>query len=586
MNRVLSKTLNTAFALLLASNVAFGLDSEYKNSLLKVELTKTGEENYNVNLYTQKKFQDPVKIIKKSDLNYYILLPETSNLSSQSSANYSDIRNVATQVFPYAGADINNGYTKIDISTTKPLNFNLVVQSQTAAPVKTTQNTPAKQTQTAPSQQTQTKAQPVKQPAKQETTQTVKKQQEVKKTEVQKPKETTQTKPTTEKKEQPKTTKKETTAPVKKETVKTQPAVIKAEKQKVEPKEKKEAEKPKEPIQQDIKEETKEENQQPTETKPEQTTEQDKPQPQIQEQEEDSGFAIGYDFLDESKTDFISKAKRKLIPYRDMIELRAQRYGLTFNDVFLMGVAGLFSFIVVLVILSRKPKQVKLKSKADLVNKTTKKPQNKKPQNAPKNNAQYFVFDNNTAQKLPKTARTQTPKRNFELSSYDPNSQTVKKAPVQKNNPVAQDSDNEIIHKILKEDSYAEIEPKPYKEPVEVELKEENEVLTLEDPKTPVVQSEEPVSKEEEPVVLSSVEIAPGRGFMCISYEDNIRLMGYIFDDVFALYNFKESQLEDYNIKFRLSEKTEKSANFMVKVNKTKLLISVTNSSMTLEIAM
>ena len=33
--------------------------------------------------------------------------------------------------------------------------------------------------------------------------------------------------------------------------------------------------------------------------------------------------------------------------------------------------------------------------------------------------------------------------------------------------------------------------------------------------------------------------------------------MGYIFDDVFPLYNFKRAKLENYDIKFRLSEKDD-----------------------------
>ena len=86
--------------------------------------------------------------------------------------------------------------------------------------------------------------------------------------------------------------------------------------------------------------------------------------------------------------------------------------------------------------------------------------------------------------------------------------------------------------------------------------------------------------------MLSSVEIAPERGFMCVSFNDNINLMGYIFDDVFALYNFKTPKLENYNIKFRLSEKDDKSASFIVKVDKTKMLIKVTKSYMSLEVVM
>ena len=98
-------------------------------------------------------------------------------------------------------------------------------------------------------------------------------------------------------------------------------------------------------------------------------------------------------------------------------------------------------------------------------------------------------------------------------------------------------------------------------------------------------QKPEPKKEVElEPNVLSSVEIAPSRGFMCVSYNDNISLIGYIFDDVFALYNFKATKLENYDIKYRISEKDEKSACFIVKVDKTKMLIRVTKSAMIMEV--
>ena len=146
MNRVLFKISILAITFFTLSTNVNAIDNEYKNSLTKVELTKTSENSYNVNLYTSKKFSEPVKIIKKSDLNYYILLPETKNSTSQTSFNTSDIRNVDTKVYQYAGADVNNGYTKINIGTTKPLNFKVSVKSNAQAASKiateTVPNTP------------------------------------------------------------------------------------------------------------------------------------------------------------------------------------------------------------------------------------------------------------------------------------------------------------------------------------------------------------------------------------------------------------------------------------------------------------
>ena len=71
MNGVFKKTLFIILSICLLSSFSLALENEYKNSLTKVELTKTGESSYSVNLYTQKKYSEPLKVIKKSDLNYY-----------------------------------------------------------------------------------------------------------------------------------------------------------------------------------------------------------------------------------------------------------------------------------------------------------------------------------------------------------------------------------------------------------------------------------------------------------------------------------------------------------------------------------
>ena len=88
------------------------------------------------------------------------------------------------------------------------------------------------------------------------------------------------------------------------------------------------------------------------------------------------------------------------------------------------------------------------------------------------------------------------------------------------------------------------------------------------------------------PKVLSKVEIAPERGFMCVSYKENINLIGYIFEDVFPLYNFKRTKLNNYDIKFRLTEKDEKSANFIVRVDDTKMVVKATKQKMNVEIVL
>ena len=119
MNRVFAKAINIFFGLFIFTEAVFALSSEYKNSLDKVELTKTKDGSYSVNLYTQKSFNEPVKIIKKNDLSYYILLPETKNSASVISSQKEDIKDVSASMYSYAGADVKNGYTKININNIK-----------------------------------------------------------------------------------------------------------------------------------------------------------------------------------------------------------------------------------------------------------------------------------------------------------------------------------------------------------------------------------------------------------------------------------------------------------------------------------
>lgn len=115
------------FAILFAFIVLFfntgnllAADSDYKNNLLKIEITKVDDNLYDLGLYTQKIYNEPVKVIKKSDTIYYLLLPETSH-SITSVPPLDAIKNVIVKSYPYAGQDLNNGYTKVAIITSKPV---------------------------------------------------------------------------------------------------------------------------------------------------------------------------------------------------------------------------------------------------------------------------------------------------------------------------------------------------------------------------------------------------------------------------------------------------------------------------------
>ena len=67
----MKKILVTIFAFLLISLSAFcAIGSNFKNSLLSVDVKKTGESSYDIVLNTQSPYAEPIKVIKKSDYDY------------------------------------------------------------------------------------------------------------------------------------------------------------------------------------------------------------------------------------------------------------------------------------------------------------------------------------------------------------------------------------------------------------------------------------------------------------------------------------------------------------------------------------
>ena len=570
MNGVFKKTLISTLSICLLSCSALAIENEYKNSLTKVELTKTGENSYNVNLYTQKNYSEPVKIIKKSDLNYYILLPETKNSSVQITSNNKDIRNISTNLYPYAGADSNNGYTKININTIKPIDFTVNTKTNQTAKASIQKQTIASNTQKETSEvqkknlnssNTSNKtnlAPKIQQPSKaaQITNKLIEKKENIVK---QTPKVLSKTKQNTAKKI---------------EKTKTQPQI--AEKPQQQPK-------IEDIIQQEIEAEQKRINEYNSTIEPT-----EEPTENIIETEQLNNYPV-VDDNKFSKENIISI----LSSYKIKIQNKLTQYGLNLKELLLMILAGILSFFAMLFILNRKTDNPKLKNKVDLIDSDCYKKENNTPQKR-ENNGQYFVFDNNVKQTgfyKPSTS----PKRNYELSSYDPdlvqNQQKVNIEKYQQKKPLVQNDTNneyEIIQKILKEDNIIEFTPNEFQNPKSNTLTFEKQVqVPIKKPIETTKNVKNPIKKEiAEPTVLSSIEIAPERGFMCVSYNNNINLVGYIFDDVFALHNFKQPKLANYDIKFRLSERTDKGATFIVKVENTKMLINVTKTSMNLEVVM
>ena len=604
MQGVFKKFAISVFVAFVVPACSFALDNEYKNSLIKVEFSKKDASSYNIDLTTQKKYVEPVKIIKKNDLNYYILLPETKNSALNLNSSSSDIKSISTSSYNYTNQD-KNGYTKININTSRPVNFvvNVKSLSQGVTPL------PApKQSQKAVN--VEQKATKTTNSIAQANT-TFKKEVENQKKNLENNKVSSKEKASTIKKnfEEKNQAKKDSLKkdPLKKENIKKE-NIKKTTNSSLKIKKEENVGNARKGLEEKVEEKVVEENslaEQETLSLQEENQEdiekaQNEAQDEVQDENieeniEENGELASFDFLSTISNKTISILKKA-----KNIAQKGEVKGISFLKIFKIAIFGLiifvslFLFLLLVVIIIENNKKRNRRIKESLGLSGFKKNGEFEEKEKKQKSGQYFVFDKNVAQNFYNPNETRSLKKHYELSSYEPDLQINYNNDCKKyatnSNKKAKNKENEydIIQKILKEDSLIEFEPDELKK---IEQPEPRKSL-LEEPRVEKkVKIKEEIKKEEKkepssPIVLSSVEIAPERGFMCVSYNDNINLLGYIFDDVFALYNFKKPKLENYDIKFRLSEKDDKGANFIVKVGEEKMLIRVTKSFMTLEVLM
>lgn len=97
-------------------------NESFQNNLLKADLSQTSQGTVVLNLYMSKPYSEPVAVNKKSETEYVILLPETSNSMTSKPAlkqNVSIIKNIEVKTQQYS--EKIKGYTKIAVSSTKPV---------------------------------------------------------------------------------------------------------------------------------------------------------------------------------------------------------------------------------------------------------------------------------------------------------------------------------------------------------------------------------------------------------------------------------------------------------------------------------
>ena len=499
---------------------AFAIESDFKNSLLKVDYVRTGADSYTIRLFTQKPYSEPIKVIKKTNTNYYILLPETFH-SIGSVAPTGDIKSTEVKLFPYAGQDLNNGYTKISIFTSKPLNISAQLNSSTGAvapsidPKKLSQLDSAFNTKQAQTNEAQRQAQYAAQQkqlaaqrAQQEAQARVKAQQEAQRQAQIKAQQEAQARAKAQREAQARaqqeaqrqaqqaTQKQIQPAAQTKNTNNLQlPDNIENKYEQGTNEKKFDTESLNKAPSEDL---SNEEQNIVTQEIPN-TKEIEKTLTQIPENPEKLG-----------KKAYIKKVlKNKLRPFA--VHLKPYYY--IIKDNFILFSALLIAFVGILILAA--------------IGKSKKR-----------GAAQNMEKEETQIESTPEET-TQTPLEQTEDAKDDVNNDEIQS------------------------------------------FKDEFKDLAYDTQ----VEQQEPEEEYEEPQVLSSTEIAPNRGFMVIEQQGTKALFGYIFDDVFLLYQFKDF-ISDYQIKFRISEKQDSKTFFIVKVDKYKLLVKVTDSSMKLELEM
>ena len=575
---------------------AFAIESDFKNSLLKVDYVKTGNDSYNIRLFTQKPYGEPIKVIKKTNTSYYILLPETFH-SVGSVAPFGDIKSTEIKLFPYAGQDLNNGYTKISIYTSKPLNIKTQLNSSTksVAPSinakdlakldsafnknQTSNEQAQRQAQIKAQQEAQRQAQLKAQQAR-EAAQKAEAQRQAQLKAQQEAQRQAQLKAQQEAQRQAQArAQAQKEAQLKAQQEAQRQAQLKAQ-QAREAAQKAEAQRQAQIKAQQAREAAqKAEAQRQAQLKAQQEAQR---QAQLKAQQE-----AQQNTQETSKTNSnnlqVSQEAAQAYYRKQGQGSSEEKKSQTESDI------------------NKAPQDINTENVVtqDIVNpqdiekipEISEKINQKSYTKIIKNKLSFFkpyyyvICDNFTLFitlaialigiilliAISKSKKKGTSKTmNCEQPSENEKKSSIENLTKEINETYKTGLEEELSNK-------AEQEAQAFKDEFK-DLMEQNEQQKAPEP---VKENEQ----YEEPQVISSVEIAPMRGFMIIETQGVKALFGYIHDDVFLLYQFREF-ISNYDIKYRISEKQIDKTFFIVKIDKFKLLIKVTNTSMRLELEM
>ena len=553
---------------------AFAIESDFKNSLLKVDYVKTGNDSYNIRLFTQKPYGEPIKVIKKTNTSYYILLPETFH-SVGSVAPFGDIKSTEIKLFPYAGQDLNNGYTKISIYTSKPLNIKTQLNSSTKSVAPSINakdlaklDSAFNKNQTS-NEQAQRQAQIKAQQEAQRQAQ-LKAQQEAQRQAQLKAQQEAQRQAQARAQAQKEAQLKAQQEAQRQAQLKAQQAREAAQKAEAQRQAQIKAQQAREAAQ-------KAEAQRQAQLKAQQEAQR---QAQLKAQQE-----AQQNTQETSKTNSnnlqVSQEAAQAYYRKQGQGSSEEKKSQTESDI------------------NKAPQDINTENVVtqDIVNpqdiekipEISEKINQKSYTKIIKNKLSFFkpyyyvICDNFTLFitlaialigiilliAISKSKKKGTSKTmNCEQPSENEKKSSIENLTKEINETYKTGLEEELSNK-------AEQEAQAFKDEFK-DLMEQNEQQKAPEP---VKENEQ----YEEPQVISSVEIAPMRGFMIIETQGVKALFGYIHDDVFLLYQFREF-ISNYDIKYRISEKQIDKTFFIVKIDKFKLLIKVTNTSMRLEL--
>ena len=125
MSNCIKKFLILIFIFLIGCVNSFA-DGSYKNELTKVKLSSIGGDDVKITLYMAKPYSEPLRLLKKNDGEFVLILPETYTSAPQKpsiSDVIGEVTDADVKLYSFISNLAQNGYKKIVIKTNGLVNI-------------------------------------------------------------------------------------------------------------------------------------------------------------------------------------------------------------------------------------------------------------------------------------------------------------------------------------------------------------------------------------------------------------------------------------------------------------------------------